>query len=497
MLPERQIAGYMLSIKSRSAGVLVHPSSLPGRQAYGALGQDTLNFLDFLHAAGFSLWQILPLGPVDQTGSPYNSASAFAGDARLVCQEEMRHLGLTPPTPLFPDPYWHNMPLFSAFDHYRNVVDHPFQQRVNQFCAEQAHWLYDYALFCAIKNSEEGRAWSEWPTPLRDREPAALEEFSHQHQMLVDYFLFEQCVFFAQWQQVRQHAQQRHIHIIGDIPIFVAWDSADVWAHREFFLLDETGLPKWVAGVPPDYFSPEGQHWGNPLYNWPQLSATGYAWWLARIEHALTLFDLLRIDHFRGFCACWEIPATATTAREGRWVEVPGRELFEALRSRLPHLSIIAEDLGIITEDVIALRDDFALPGMTILQFAFDGSTHNPYLPHNHERNTVVYTGTHDNNTTLGWYGELTSEEQLRVNNYLGFSSEPMPRPMVRAALASVARTAVIPLQDLLEMGTDARMNTPGTETGNWQWRCQWSDFGSDLAERCRNLLASYGRLTG
>lgn len=481
--------------ESRTAGVLAHPSCLPGTQRVGALGQDTVRFLDFLQASGFSLWQILPLGPVDQTGSPYNSPSAFAGDARLICHQEMIALGLAPPTPLFPDPYRNQMPLLSAYDQYRNVHEHPFQQRVIQFCAEQAHWVYDYALFCAIKSTEEGRAWSNWPAALRDRDAEALAAFRHQHQWLVDYFLFEQCVFFAQWQHIRQQAHQRQIRILGDIPIFVAWDSADVWANRELFLLDEQGLPKCVAGVPPDYFSPEGQHWGNPLYEWTQLSASGFAWWIARIGHALKLFDLVRIDHFRGFSACWEIPAAAATAREGRWVEVPGQALFDALQQHFGHLPIIAEDLGIITDDVIALRDAFKLPGMSILQFAFDGSPKNPYLPHNLQRNTVVYTGTHDNNTTLGWYGELTSEEKFRVNHYFGFSSEPMPRPLLRAALASVAHTAILPLQDLLEMDAAARMNTPGTETDNWQWRCQWPDFKEELAEHCRYLLSSYGRI--
>lgn len=485
----------MQSTRLRCAGVLAHPSSLPGRQTCGALGADTRAFLDFMHTAGFSVWQILPLGPVDQTGSPYNSASAFAGDARLVCHDEMRNLGLTPPTLLFPDPYRFNMPLLSAFDHYQHAEEHPFQQRLIQFCAEQAHWVYDYALFCAIKNSEEGRPWSEWPAPLRDRDPEALEAFARQHRMVVDYFLFEQCVFFAQWQQIREYAQHRQIRILGDLPIFVAWDSADVWAHRQFFLLEDNGLPKWVAGVPPDYFSPEGQRWGNPLYNWTALSECGFSWWIARVTHTLSLYDEVRIDHFRGFSACWEIPGDARTAREGRWVEVPGHALFHALQSHLGKLPIIAEDLGIITEDVVALREAFNLPGMTILQFAFDGSPRNPYLPHHHVRNTVVYTGTHDNNTSLGWYVSLTDEEKHRVNHYLGYSREAMPRPLVRAALASVANTAILPLQDLLELGAEARTNIPGTETGNWQWRSRWSDFPEDLAARCRHLLASYDRL--
>lgn len=485
-----------MTTNPRIAGVLAHPSSLPGSQSFGALGHDTLNFLDFLHAAGFRLWQILPLGPVDQTGSPYNSASAFAGDPRLICPQEMRALGLAPPTPLFPDPYKNNLPLFSAYDHFINVAQHPFNERLARFCSEQAHWVQDYALFCAIKNTYNGVAWSEWPAALRDRDPEALKAFSDQQQLLINYFLFEQCVFFAQWQRVRTHAHHKNIRILGDIPIFVAWDSADVWANRDMFLLDDTGKPSVIAGVPPDYFSQEGQRWGNPLYHWQALSETGFHWWKARLQHALSLYDLVRIDHFRGFCACWEIPATALTAKEGRWVEVPGRALLSTLQKELGELPIIAEDLGVITDDVIALRDDFSLPGMSILQFAFDGSARNPYLPHNLQRNTVVYTGTHDNNTTMGWYNELTDEEKLRVNFYFGFSNEAMPKPLVRAALSSVAHMAIIPLQDILELDSSARMNTPGTESGNWQWRCQWSDFTDDLAQRYRDMLASYGRLS-
>lgn len=479
----------------RSAGVVVHPSSLPSQQGTGCFGEDAFRFVDFLAEAGFSLWQILPLGPVDQTGSPYNSSSAFAGDAQLVCRQRMLSLGLKPPVQLSPDPYRYHMPLLSAFDSFRSVPGHAFQTQIDEFGAQQAHWLDDYALFCAIKISQEGRAWGDWPAPLRDRLPEAIAEFRDQNQMMVDYFIFEQTVFFAQWLHLKNYANQRGIRIIGDVPIFVAWDSADVWAHRHLFLLDEQGNAQWVAGVPPDYFSPEGQRWGNPLYDWERLADTRFDWWIKRIRHGLTMFDVLRIDHFRGFCACWKIPGDAPNAKAGQWSEVPGQALFDALQQHLGTLPIIAEDLGVITEDVVALREHFHLPGMSILQFAFDGSPTNPYLPHNLARNTVVYSGTHDNDTSLGWYLHLSEEEQARVNDYLGHSVEPMPWPINRCALASVANTTVLPLQDILGLDSSHRMNTPGTETGNWRWRCQWSQFEPGLPQQLRALLDRYGRL--
>ncbi|MFP5345001.1 MAG: 4-alpha-glucanotransferase, partial [Gammaproteobacteria bacterium] len=362
------------------------------------------------------------------------------------------------------------------------------------FRTEQAHWLEDYALYRALKHSHNERIWTQWPAKLRDRDPEALEEARSDLEPLIEHIYFEQFIFSGQWQAVKGAANARGIRLFGDMPIFVAHDSADVWAHRADYDLDAQGNPHVVAGVPPDYFSSTGQRWGNPHYRWEHIAATGFRCWIERLQRQLELFDLIRIDHFRGFEAYWEIPADHPTAINGRWVPAPGDGLFHVLQQHFGALPLVAEDLGLITPEVHALRHKYGLPGMKVLQFAFDGSARNPYLPHQHETHCVVYTGTHDNDTTLGWFQSLPPEQKRYVDDYLGAPGEPMPWPLIRAALASVAYLAVIPMQDILMLGSEARMNTPGTLSGNWRWRFSWDQVTPEISGRMRRLTQLYNR---
>lgn len=479
-------------LRLRRAGVLLHITSLPGPQPCGSLGQDAFRWLDWLAEAGFGIWQFLPLTPVAD-GSPYNSYSAFAGNPQLIDLQQLQHLQLpvadlqaTTPDMLLDALYQ----VYQAFEHQRPP---PLWQEWHEFSARQ-DWLADFCLFAALKE-QYMVAWTDWPSPLRDRDPDALQTFSLAHHDRIRFHGFIQFLFFRQWQALREYAHRHGIFLFGDIPIFVSHDSADVWCHRELFKLDPCGQPLVVAGVPPDYFSATGQRWGNPLYDWHRRQQACFQWWQRRIGHACALFDAVRIDHFRGFVASWEIPAAETTAIHGRWVEAPGEALFQYLHQSFADLPLVAEDLGIITPEVTALRRRHGLPGMKILQFAFDSDSHNPYLPHHHTRNTVIYTGTHDNNTTLGWYATLSDDMRAHVAEYYGFPSLPMPWPLIGSALASPARWAILPLQDLLALGEEHRMNTPGTTEGNWRWRFQWSQIDSGLAARMAHLNRLYDRL--
>ncbi len=478
----------MTVLDRRRAGVLLHPTSLPGPAPTGRLGAAAQRFLDWLTAAGFRLWQVLPLTPPHDDGSPYQALSSFAGDTRLLDPQGAVAAGwLAPDEASRPD--------WTALAHagFRRAGGeaHPDYQA---FCRDQAHWLDDFARFLILRQRFR-RPWNEWPLPYRDRHPEILATFDTEAVEALDRVRFEQYLFERQWLALRHEANRRDVRLFGDLPIFVAHDSADVWAHRELFLLDEAGRPTAVAGVPPDYFSATGQRWGNPLYDWAALAERGYRWWLDRLRRQLVLFDLVRIDHFRGFQAHWEIPADAPTAASGRWVPGPGAAFFEALQAHFgKDLPLVAEDLGVITPEVEALRDRFGLPGMKILQFAFDSGAANPYLPHNHRKNAVVYTGTHDNDTTCGWWAHLSEEQRRRVRDYLGHPEEAMPWPLVRAALASVCRLAVLPMQDLLGLGSEGRMNTPGTTEGNWRWRFDWRRVPPGLDGRLAHLNALYGR---
>lgn len=478
----------------REAGILLHPTSLPGDGPNGEFGDHALRFIDFLANARQTLWQVLPLGPVHEDRSPYQSLSAFAGSADLIGRDwllqqwwpeaERAEVASLPKEVL----------LEQTWERFSRQRDDPLHRQFGSFCREHAHWLEDYVLFRVLKWRFSQRAWVDWPQRYRDRHPEAMEEVRLSEAHALACYRFEQFLFFSQWRRVKEYANERGIRILGDMPIFVSHDSADVWSCRDAFELDETGQATVVAGVPPDYFSETGQRWGNPLYDWDWMEADGFDWWHRRIAHKWVLFDLLRIDHFRGFEACWEVPAHEETAINGRWIKVPGDEMFASLAARFGTLPIIAEDLGIITDEVRALRKKWGFPGMLILQFAFDSGPENPYLPHNHTEDSVVYTGTHDNDTTVGWYHSLSREQKRKVLGCLGEPKEPMPWPLIEAAYASVARQAIIPLQDALALGSEHRLNVPGTIEGNWRWRFNWKDIPEGLAERLAGIVEQYGR---
>jgi len=493
--------------KPRRSGVLLHPTSLPGRQPVGSLGQEAFDFVDFLAAAGQSIWQILPLGPTGYGHCPYSCYSAFAGNPLLINLEKLVEAGDLPKNDL-PEPgpateladfstaeHQQFVALKNAWQHFNNQKYPERQQAFQEFCSRQAFWLNDYAFFEAMRHNQQGKGWQHWPVEVRHRQVQALQFWGDKLQDQIAWHKYQQFVFFEQWEKLKAHANQNGISIFGDLPIFVAENSADVWANPKLFFLDKNDRPTLVAGVPPDYFSKTGQRWGNPLYRWDQLAADDYSWWLSRFSWNLQLFDLVRVDHFRGFIACWAIPAEEKTAVNGSWQAVPGRELFEHLREKLGDLPIIAEDLGVITPDVEELRDHFALPGMKILQFAFDSGPDNPYLPHNLLPNSVVYTGTHDNNTSLGWWRALSAAGRRQVREYLKRPCRDMPWPLIETALASVADTAVIPMQDLLALDGKARMNHPGTATGNWNWRLRPDQVSSELISKFRSVTHLYGRL--
>ena len=474
-------------LDKRRAGVLLHPTSLPG----GDLGPNAYRFADFLAQAGFSVWQMLPLGPTrHDDASPYNCLSAHAGNPRLVSPGRIGEWGWLEPATAGDG----REALHHAFRAFGSRASGEERAAYEAFRESEQAWLEDYALFEALRKEHHGLAWWEWPPALRDRGPDALGQARARLAADIEEVRFEQFVFARQWRELKAYANERGVLLFGDMPIFVAHDSTEVWAHREYFLLDAAGQPLMVAGVPPDYFSATGQRWGNPLYDWERMRADGFRWWTIRLRTELQRFDLIRVDHFRGFEACWEIPAAAATAENGRWAKAPGRELFAALTRELGALPLVAEDLGFITPAVHALREQYGFPGMKILQFAFDSGPDNPYLPHNHSADCVVYTGTHDNDTTRAWFEDLPPEKQLAVVEYLGYRHEPMPWPLIRAALMSVARLAVLPLQDILGLGRGQRMNTPGTTSGNWRWRFEWDQLTEDVGAKLKRLIALYGR---
>lgn len=489
----------------RKSGILLHPTSLPGPGGIGSLGVEARRFIDFLHASGQALWQVLPLGYTSYGNSPYMCYSAFAGNPLLIDLERLvveGDLSADVPRGDFPAgrvDYQQVMEIkqdalrgaaITFFAGGRNARMEDFWH----FC-DTTPWLHDFALFMALKEQYPGLAWCDWPEAIVCRDPAALATASADLGPRIGEYKYQQWQFFRQWRQLREYARQQGVGIFGDIPIFVAYDSVDVWANRHLFLLDKAGRPTVVAGVPPDYFSKTGQLWGNPLYDWAVMAEDGYAWWLDRVRASLDLYDLIRIDHFRGFAACWEVPYGDKTAVKGRWQPGPGEALFSALAAALGELPIVAEDLGLITPDVEALRDGFSFPGMKILQFAFGSGPDNPYLPHNHVRNSVIYTGTHDNDTTLGWFSALSSREKKQVLRYLDRTADSIVRDLVRAAFASVADTCILPLQDLLELPGDARMNLPGVAGGNWSWRFDAGVLTAKLAKRLLELTQIYGRV--
>ena len=494
----------------RSAGILLHPTSFPSRYGIGDLGEAAYRFVDFLVATKQSWWQILPLGPTGYGDSPYQSFSAFAGNPLMVSPDLLVHDGYLPAeavrqVPDFPAhkvdfgwviPYKNGL-IQQAYAHFEAHATAEQRAAFAAFQQEQAPWLDDYALFMALKQhhvDHEGGVWNTWPTEIAQRQPKALKAWRKKLAAEVALYQFGQFLFFQQWFRLKQYANERGIHIVGDIPIFVAFDSADVWGNPDLFYLDETGSPTVIAGVPPDYFSATGQRWGNPLYRWDVLAKSGFAWWLKRIQATLNMVDIVRIDHFRGFEAYWEIPATEPTAINGRWVQAPGMALFRTLQEKLGNLPIIAEDLGVITPEVEELRDTFGLPGMKILQFGFGGEHNSAFLPHGFTANSVVYTGSHDNETTLGWYRNASPAEQDHVRRYVARDGRDVVWDMIRLALASVSNSAVIPLQDLMELGNEARMNFPGQVGGYWSWRYLPHMLTDTIAYRLREMTVLYGR---
>jgi 4-alpha-glucanotransferase len=504
----------------RSSGILLHPTSLPGGHGVGDLGPEAYRFADFLHSAGQKLWQVLPLNPTGYADSPFQALSASAGNPLVISLEQLTEQGILSHNDLRETPNFSveavdygavirfKMPLLrKAATTFLASAPADQRSRFEDFCRSNAAWLGDFSLFMALKEAHNLIAWNQWPSDIAARHPEAMKRWSEKLSTSIDAHKFFQFAFFQQWQELRRYGCERGIRIVGDSPIYVAHDSADVWSDRQFFLLDEQGKPRKVAGVPPDYFSATGQLWGNPIYNWPLLKQTGYQWWVERLRSALRLYDFVRIDHFRGFEAYWEVPPNQATAANGLWVKGPGRELFSVLRKKLGDLPIIAENLGVITPEVEAIRREFGFPGMAVLQFAFGTDPQAPtFRPHNYVGDLVAYTGTHDNDTVVGWWtssgtGDSTrtledvAREHAYARTYLGLrDDDSIHWIMIRSIMASVAQMAIAPMQDVLGLGSAARMNLPGTPSGNWTWRMMSGAATTEIATRLREMTNTYER---
>jgi 4-alpha-glucanotransferase len=492
----------------RVSGILLHPTSLPGPGGIGDLGDAAFRFVDWLADAKQRRWQVMPLGPTGYGDSPYAGLSALAGNPLLISLEHLVRDGFLAKADLaggddFPAGHVDFGPVSARKRELLHRAYTAFAARASaaqleafaEFAAAHASWLDTWALFAALKDAHGGVAWIDWDPAVAQRQPAALAEWGTRLADQVRFQRFLQWLFFGQWRDVKEYANGRDIRVIGDIPIFVAYDSADVWAEPELFSLDASGRPTAVAGVPPDYFSPTGQRWGNPLYRWDVMARRDYDWWIERFRRTLDMVDIVRIDHFRGFAGYWEVPASEETAENGRWVPGPGEALFDAVREQLGECAIIAEDLGLITEDVEALRVGQGFPGMAVLQFAWGGDAANLYLPHNHTRDLVLYTGTHDNDTTVGWWDSLDEHTRAHVRAYLDIEVEGgVAWAFIRSILQSPAETAIVPMQDVLALGTSARMNLPGRAMGNWGWRLTERQLEPALAHRLGRLASVYGR---
>ncbi len=506
--------------QSRVSGILLHPTSLSGRFGVGDIGAEAFRFVEFLKDAGQRLWQVLPLGPTGYGDSPYQCFSAFAGNPLLISLERLREAGLLPATslshaPRFPEDAvdygrlipWKMTLLECAGREFLGQARGEARQQFDNFCAAQARWLEDYALFMTLKH-EHGQefVWTHWEAGIRGRRAEALAAARKRLAPAMDLHRFYQFEFFSQWRALKAHCGANGIRVMGDVPIYVAHDSADVWSHPEYFELDESGEPMRAAGVPPDYFSATGQFWGNPLYRWDVLAADGYRWWIERLAATLGAVDLIRLDHFRGFEAYWAVDARETTAVNGRWIKGPGAAFLQAAQDALGMLPLVAENLGVITPEVEAIRLKFGFPGMSILQFAFGNDPQGPdFRPHNYPRERVAYTGTHDCDTTVGWWtssgrGESTrteediGKERDYTRRYLNLGGQEIHWAFIRALMASVADTVVFPLQDVLGLGTEARMNLPGTSSGNWRWRVRAGALTPELSRRLRDLTETYER---
>ena len=494
-------------VRRRYAGILLHPTSLPAPHGCGDLGPAAYRFVDWLAAARQSVWQVLPLNPTGYGNSPYAATSAFAGNPLLVSLEALHEEGFLgdadlADAPQFPHKHvsfteaaaWKNDLLRRAYGRLLSPACAGHTEPFERFRAEQAGWLDDYALFMALRQVHDGRPWTAWGAAARAHDPQALADARRDLSEEIGFQQFAQYLFDRQWQALRRACTERGVRILGDIPIFVAHDSADVWANQRLFDLGPDGQPEAVAGVPPDYFSATGQRWGNPLYRWDVLAAEGYSWWIERFRATLRQVDLVRIDHFRGFEGYWAIPAEHPTAEHGRWLPGPGMPLFEAVRAALGEVPIVAEDLGLITPAVDALRRASGAPGMRVLQFAFGDDARNPYLPHNYDADTVVYTGTHDNDTTAGWYAALDEKSRHNLLTYLARDGSDVVHDLIRLAYQSVADAAIVPMQDVLALGSEARMNLPGRPEANWSWRLPADGLRDGDAAWLAGLVATYGR---
>lgn len=494
---------------TRRSGILLHPTSLPGPFGSGDFGKSAYHFIDWLKVGRQTLWQILPLNDIGIGNSPYMSPSAFAGNILLIDLEQLMQAGwltqqeLTPPDSFetlridYPSvTHFRISRLRLASDRFFSQTKNALPSSFSEFCQKHAGWLDDYALFRTLDSLYEGnqQGWQNWPEKLALRDPQALQNINLAYSKDIQFWKFCQWCFHEQWFKLKKYALDNGIKIIGDVPIFVSLNSADVWMQPDLFLLNQQGNPTFISGVPPDKFSETGQRWGNPLYNWQIIAANNYRWWEDRLKHMMSLYDFVRIDHFRGFEAYWKIPADSQTALVGKWEKGPGSAFFNAMKKALGSLNFIAEDLGIITTDVINLRKAFHLPGMRILQFAFDHNPNNLYLPHNYEPDTVVYTGTHDNNTTRGWWNELSEQERDYARRYLSVSGDWIHWDMIRTALASIANYAIFPMQDILGLDANYRMNKPGVASGSWEWRFSWDQVEDWHANHLAEMTRLYGR---
>jgi 4-alpha-glucanotransferase len=490
----------------RACGVLLHPTSLPGPFGIGDLGSEAYAMCRTLVDAGQTYWQILPLGPTGYGDSPYQCFSAFAGNTLLISPEKLLADGLIAESELDQAPgfgdgrvdyggvfEWKSRLLEKAFDSFASQSGHPLRKDFDNFKSSNTGWLEDYSLYRALKQYHGQRPWYEWHTDVRLREESSLARAQQELAALIEAERFYQFLFFRQWKELKAHANGLGLKIIGDVPIFVALDSADVWRHQDKFKLNADGSPKVVAGVPPDYFSSTGQLWGNPIYDWDVMRSDGFEWWISRLRAALAQVDVIRLDHFRGFAGVWEVPGGDETAEHGSWVDVPGKDLFGAVKSALGDLPVIAEDLGVMTEEVEQLRDANGFPGMRILQYAFGGDHNNRDLPHNYVRHSVVYTGTHDNDTSVGWFHSQSEAVRNHCLQYLDCDEGDVHWGMIRAALSSIADTAIIPVQDLLGLGNEGRMNLPATTGENWSWRLN-SPIDPSITARLAELSRLYGR---
>ncbi|MCW8899983.1 MAG: 4-alpha-glucanotransferase [Gammaproteobacteria bacterium] len=491
---------YQSFDRTRRAGILLHPTSLPESIGNGDFGHEAYRFIEFLNSCGFKVWQMLPLGPTHKEKSPYQCLSSHAGNPLLISLDWLVDKGWLNKDKVdktLTDDDYRKTCLQQAGENFYQLDEQEWTIKISGFSKQHDYWLDDYALFIAFKSIYKNKPWYEWPAAARHRTEEAVSEVRSELKNNIKQTIFEQFVFFTQWHEIREYAKKHKVELFGDMPIFVAKDSADVWAKRENFLMDVDGNMPLVSGVPPDAFSDSGQRWGNPLYDWKYMQSTQFNWWKERFKTQIELFDIVRIDHFRGLQACWTIPFNEDTAINGEWVEVPGQEMLNELYQSFENLPLVAEDLGVITKPVIELKESFNLPGMKVLQFAFDGNNANPHLPHHHEVTDVIYTGTHDNDTSLGWLEKDSKYNKKYFEEYTGVKIKKTKKDvctMIRMAMASVSFLSVFPFQDILMLDSSARMNTPGTVGDNWLWRFQWKQVKPEINEKLNRMIKVYQR---